>query len=54
MGNTHDTHAVAARNIIDGDIKTVGHVPHKLSALCSILIRRGARFNLCIVKGNNC
>ena len=29
----HDTHAVAVRNIIDGDIKTVGHVPRKLSAL---------------------
>ena len=38
MESTHDTHAVAVRNII-GDIKTVGHVPRKLSALRSILIR---------------
>ena len=53
MGNTHDTRAVAVRNIIDGDIKTVGHVPRKLSALRSILIRQGAWFNPCIVKGNN-
>ena len=44
IGNAHDTHAVAVRNIIDGDIKTVGHVPHKLSALHSILIRRGTWF----------
>ena len=31
IGNAHNTHAVAVRNIIDGDIKTVGHVPHKIS-----------------------
>ena len=30
---------------IDGDIKTVRHVPRKLSALRSIFIRRGAWFN---------
>ena len=45
IGNAHDTHAVAVRNIIDGDIKTVGHVPHKLFALHSILIRRSAWLN---------
>ena len=41
IGNAHDTHAVAVRNIdiIDGDIKTVGHRPRKLSALRSIFIR---------------
>ena len=27
--NAHDTHAYAVRNIIDGDIKIVGHVPCK-------------------------
>lgn len=37
--NAHDTHAVAVAKIIDGDIKTVGHVPRKISALCSIFIR---------------
>ena len=36
IGNAHDTHVVAVCNIIDGDIKTVGHVPRKLSALRSI------------------
>ena len=44
-GNAHNTHAVAVRNIVDGDTKTVGHVPRKLSALRSILIRRGAWFS---------
>ena len=33
IGNAHDTHAVAVRNIIDGDIKTVGRFPRKISAL---------------------
>ena len=27
--NAHDTHVYAVRNITDGDIKTVGHVPCK-------------------------
>ena len=27
--NAHDTHAYAVRNIIDRDIKNVGHVPCK-------------------------
>ena len=47
IGNAHNTHAVAARNIIDGDIKTAGHVLRKLSALRLILknIRLGAWFN---------
>ena len=33
IGNSNNTHAVAVRNITDGDIKTVGHVPCKISAL---------------------
>ena len=36
IGNAHDTHV---RNMIDGDIKTVGYVPRKLCALHSIFIR---------------
>ena len=32
IGNAHDTHAVAVRNIIDEDIKVVGRVPCKISA----------------------
>ena len=30
IGNAHDTHALAMRNIID--VKTFGRVPHKISA----------------------
>ena len=32
IGNTHDTHALAVRNIIDEYIKTFGRVPRKISA----------------------
>ena len=32
IGNAHDTHALAMRNIIDEDIKTFGRVPRKISA----------------------
>ena len=39
IGNAHDTHAVAVCKIIDGDMKVVGHVPCKISALCIIFIR---------------
>ena len=39
IGNAHDTLAVAVRKIIDGDMKTFGHVPRRISALCSIFIR---------------
>ena len=28
IGNAHDTHALAVRNVTDEDIKTSGHVPH--------------------------
>ena len=32
IGNAHDTHAVAVRNIIDEDIKALGRFPRKISA----------------------
>ena len=41
IGNTHDTHAVAIRKDIEGEARTVGHIPRKISSLCSIFIRRG-------------
>ena len=40
IGNCHDTHAVAIKKTIEGDIKTVGHVPRKISAICSIFMNR--------------
>ena len=45
IGNSHDTHAVAVQKVIDGEEKTVGHVPRKISAICSLFIRRGGTIN---------
>lgn len=50
IGNSHDTHAVAIKKDIDGEIKTVGHIPRKISVICSIFIRRGGSI-LCLVNG---
>ena len=53
IGNAHDTYAVAVRSIIDGDIKTVRHVPRKFSALyVRFLLDEVHGSILCIVKGN--
>ena len=41
IGNAQDTHAVAIRKTMDGEVKTVGHVPRLISSICSIFIRRG-------------
>ena len=41
IGNTQDTHAVAMRKTIDGEVKTVIHIPCLISSICSIIIRRG-------------
>ena len=51
IGNCHDTHAVAIKKTIEGDIKTVGHVPRSISAICSIFIRRGGSI-VCLVNGS--
>ena len=40
IGNCYDTHAVAIKKTIEGDIKTVGHVPRKISAICSTFMNR--------------
>ena len=43
IGNPHNTHAVAVKGNIVGldDTTTVGHIPNKISAICSIFIRCG-------------
>ena len=43
IGNAHDTHALAVRNIIDEDIKTFRR--HADSYAGSIFIRPGSQFN---------
>ena len=45
IGNSHDTHAVAVSKAIDREEKTVGHVPRRLLAICSLFIRRGGAIN---------
>ena len=46
VGNVHDTFAVAIKK----DGKVVGHCSRKISALCSIFIRRGSKIT-CQVTG---
>ena len=41
VGNSHDTYAVAIKKLIDSIYVVVGHVPHKISSICSIFILRG-------------
>ena len=48
IGNSHDPMAVAILKEIDGATVTVGHVPRRISALCSVFIRRGGTIR-CIV-----
>ena len=53
IGNPHDTHAVAIKvNVAgdDGTTRTVGHVPRKLSVICSIFIRRGCCKKLYVLR----
>ena len=42
IGNLHDTHAVAIKESIGvdttGSVTTIGHIPRKISAICSIFI----------------
>ena len=35
VGNHHDTHAVAIKKVIDGNLTVVGHIPRRLSSICS-------------------
>lgn len=59
IGNVHDTHAVAIKKDhavaikkdISGKATTVGHIPRKISLICSIFIRCGGMI-LCTVNGH--
>ena len=50
IGNAQDTHAVAIRKTIDGEVKTVGQVPHTISSIYSNFIRQGGVI-VCKVQG---
>ena len=49
--NCYDTHAVAIKKTIEGDIKTVGLVPKKISAICLIFIRCGGSI-VCLINSS--
>ena len=53
-GKAHDTtHAVAVKKVIDDDLKVVGHVPRRISAIYSCFINRGGAI-ICTVSGAQC
>ena len=37
MGNSHNLQAVTIKKMIDGTLQVVGHVPRKISSICSTL-----------------
>ena len=41
VGNPHDIHAVAVKKVIDGNLTVAGHIPQRISLICSIFLRRG-------------
>ena len=45
VGNSHNTHAVVVKKVIDGNLTVVGHVPRRLSSICSTFLRRGGTIN---------
>ena len=51
MGSLHDPQTVAVKKMIDGALQVVGHVPRKISSICSIFIRRGGSI-ACRVTGH--
>ena len=51
LGNSHDPYAVAVKNFFAGEQKVVGHVPRRISAICSLFIRRGGDIR-CQVTGD--
>ena len=48
VGNSHDPLAVAIKKLIDGSNMIVGHVPRRISPLCSVFIRRSGSIT-CVV-----
>ena len=41
LGNSRDPYAIAVKKMIGREEKVVGHVPRRISAICSLFIRRG-------------
>ena len=51
VGNSHDPLSVAVKKTISGASTIVGHVPWRISLLCSVFLRRGGSIN-CTVNGH--
>ena len=51
LGNSHDPYAVAVKKFIAGEQKVVGHIPRRISAICSLFIRTGGDIH-CQVSGD--
>ena len=49
VGNPHDPLAVAIKKTIGGEHKIVGHVPRRISPLCSVFIRRNGNIKYIII-----
>ena len=41
VGNSHHPLAIAIKKLIDGSNMIIGHMPRRISPLCSVFIRRG-------------
>ena len=41
-GNPHNLQAVAIKKTIDGTLQVVGHMPRKISSICSMFLRGGS------------
>ena len=50
-GNSHDPLAVAVTKLLQEERRTVGHLPRRISPLCSAFLRRGGTIK-CIVNGH--
>ena len=51
VGNPHDTHAVAVKKVIDGNLNIVRHIPQRISSICSMFLRRGGKTLLFLQTG---
>ena len=41
--NPHDMHTVAVKKVIDGNLTVVGHIPQRISSICSIFLILGGK-----------
>ena len=49
VGNPHDTHTVAVKKVIDGNLTVVGHILQRISSICSMFLRCGGKIILSLL-----